>query len=123
MAFADPQAVTIGSTPGAVSLARTGSGQDTGSFKTADGLVSMTVSSQYGKTRTRRTLRLTRDATVTDPLIPAQSVRASMSCYIVVDTPLYGFTVAEQKDLVLALGVVLSASSGAKASQLLGGEN
>lgn len=123
MAFADPQDVTIGTTPGAVSMKRTGSGPDTGSFKTPDGLVKMSVSHQYGKTRTRRTLRLTRDATVTDPLIPAQSVQASMSVYIVVDTPLYGFTIAEQKELLLAHGVLLSASTGAKASQLLGGEN
>ena len=122
MAFADPQSVTIGTTPGAVSLPRTGSGQDTGAFKSADGLVKFTVASSYGK-RTRRTVRLTRDATVTDPLIPAQSVQASMSCYIVVDTPVYGFTVAEQKDLVVALATFLTASSGAKVTQLLGGEN
>jgi hypothetical protein len=46
-----------------------------------------------------------------------------MRCYVVVDTPVNGFTVTEQKYLVDALSAYLAASSGAKVTQLLGGEN
>jgi hypothetical protein len=46
-----------------------------------------------------------------------------MSCYIVVDVPPTGYTVVEQKQIVDALTAYLTASSGARATQLLGGEN
>jgi hypothetical protein len=46
-----------------------------------------------------------------------------MSVYMVVDHPVNGFTVVEQKYLVDALTAYLSASTGAKVTQLLGGEN
>jgi hypothetical protein len=46
-----------------------------------------------------------------------------MSVYLVVDTPKTGYTVAEQKQIVDALTAYLTASSGARATQLLGGEN
>jgi len=46
-----------------------------------------------------------------------------MSSYLVVDTPVNGYTVAEAKAVVDALVAYLTASSGAKVAQLLGGEN
>jgi hypothetical protein len=46
-----------------------------------------------------------------------------MSSYIVVDTPVNGYTTTEAKQVVDALVAYLSASSGAKVTQLLGGEN
>jgi hypothetical protein len=46
-----------------------------------------------------------------------------MSFYVVADTPVTGYTVAEQKQVVDALVAYLTASSGAKVTQLLGGEN
>jgi hypothetical protein len=42
---------------------------------------------------------------------------------MVVDTPVNGFTVAEAKGVVDALVAYLTASTGAKVTQLLGGEN
>jgi hypothetical protein len=46
-----------------------------------------------------------------------------MSCYIVVDIPVQGYTVVEQKQIVDGLTAYLTASSGARVTQLLGGEN
>lgn len=120
MAFADPQSVTISGV--AISLPRTGSALNTGSFDSNDGLVGLDVASQYGK-RTRRTLRLDHSKIAPDPLISSTNVKYSMSTYIVVDTPVTGYTVAEAKAVIDAFVAYLAASSGAKITQLLGGEN
>lgn len=120
MAFADPQSVTINSV--ATSLPRTGSGESTGNFTSADGAVKLTVSHQYGK-RTRRQYRLTQTKTAADALIPSQNVVLNMSAYLVVDHPKNGFTVTEQAYLVAALAAELAESSGARVTQLLGGES
>jgi hypothetical protein len=120
MAFADPQTVTINAVD--KTLARTSSGQNAGGFKTNDGLVALTVSSAYGK-RTRRTARIDVSKIAPDPLISDRNIQYSMSTYIVVDAPVTGYTVAEQKQIVDALTAWLSASSGAHTTQLLGGEN
>jgi hypothetical protein len=122
MALADPQSVTIGSTPGTVSLPRTSSGPNSGEYTSSDGTVKMTVSHAYGK-RTRRTIRLTETAISADPFIPDRNLTSSMSCYLVIDHPVNGFTVTQQKELVLALGAALAASTGALAGKLVGGEN
>lgn len=120
MSYADPQSVTINAVP--VSLPRTSSGVNSGGFSSADRTVQLDVASSYGK-RTRRTVRLTQSKISADPLIPSQNSRSSMSVYMVVDHPVNGFTVTEQKYLVDALTAYLSASTGAKVTQLLGGEN
>lgn len=120
MAYADPQSITVGGT--AASLPRTGSGANGGSFTTSDGKYKIDVSHQYGR-RQRRTIRLTEKKISADPLIPSQNSVTSMSTYIVVDTPLNGYTTAEAKAVVDALVAFLAASSGAKVTQLLGGES
>jgi len=120
MSFADPQ--TINTLGGNTSLPRVSSGQNAGAFSSADGTVQLSVSSAYGK-RTRRTVRLTQSKISADPLVPSQNVRNSMSVYIVVDHPVNGFTAAEQKTATDVLVAYLTASTGAKVTQLLGGEN
>lgn len=120
MAFADPQSVTINAV--AISLPRTGAGSNAGTFTSNDGLVKIDVSSSYGK-RVRRQLRLQHSKISSDPLNTAQNQKYSMTTYIVTDTPVSGYTVTEQKQIVDALVAFLSASSGAKVTQLLGGEN
>jgi hypothetical protein len=122
MAFADPQSVTIGSTPGTVSLPRTSSAIAYGDFTASDGSVKMTVSHQYGK-RVRRTIRVTETALTADPFVPDRNNQSSMSCYLVIDTPVNGFTVTQQKELVLSLGTALAASSAALAVKFVGGES
>jgi hypothetical protein len=46
-----------------------------------------------------------------------------MSTYLVVDVPVTGFTIAETKQIIDGLTAYLTASSGARVTQLLGGEN
>lgn len=120
MSFADPQSVTINGV--ATSLPRVSSGTDSGKFQTSDGLVVMSISSSYGK-RIRRAVRLAQTKSSTDPIVPAQNLVASMSATLVVDVPLLGYTITEEKYIVDALTAWATASSGAKITQLLGGEN
>lgn len=120
MSYADPQSVTIGATP--YSLPRVSSGVGSGAFRSADNTVDLSVSSSYGR-RIRRTVRLTTSKIVADPIVPNQNVKTSMSTYLVVDTPVNGYTVAEAKQVVDALVAYLAASTGARVTQLLGGEN
>lgn len=120
MAFTDPQTVTINAI--AKVLPRTSTAANAGIFTKDDGDVKLSISSAYGK-RTRRTARIDNRKTAQDPLFPVQNTAYSMSCYIVCDVPLVGFTVAEQKQVVDGFLAWLSASSGAAITKLLGGEN
>lgn len=120
MAFADPQSVTINAV--ANSLPRTSSGLNTGAFTKDDGNVKLEVSHSTGK-RIRRQLKLTHRKVAADPLLSGANVSYSMSTYIVVDTPTVGYSVAEAKQIVDALVAYLAASTGARVTQLLGGEN
>lgn len=120
MAFADPQTVTINAV--AQTLPRVSSDHNAGSFSKDDGLVKLTVSHQYGK-RTRRLVRLDHAKIAADPLLAGVNARFNMSVSLVIDTPTVGYTVAEAKQIGDALTAYLTASSGARLTQLLGGEN
>lgn len=120
MAYTDPQSVTINAV--AVSLPRTSSGVDAGSFTSNDGTVKLSVSHSYGK-RNRRTVRLEHSKIAPDPLISSTNIKHSMTAYIVVDTPVTGYSVVEAKQIVDALTAYLTASSGGNVTKLLGGEN
>jgi len=120
MAFADPQSVTINAVP--ISLPRIAAGVGSGAFQSADGATKLSISNSYGK-RTRRMARIDVQKNAADPLNPTSNLPYNMACYVVVDVPLFGYTVAEQKQVVDGLSLYLSASSGARVTQLLGGEN
>lgn len=120
MAFADPQTVTVNAI--ALTLPRTGYLPTSGVFTTADGLSKLTISDTYGAKRTRRTARWDFAKIAADPLISAQNIRYTGSMYIVVDQPITGYTVAELKLQSDGFLAYLTASSGAKMTQLLGGE-
>lgn len=122
MAFSDPQSITL--TSGAVSLPRTASGVNTGSFTANDGTSQLVVASTGGNTkRVRRSFRLNASKIVTDPLASDRNIPVSMSVYLVVDMPPTGFSVADATDQVKALMGNLSASTYANLAKLLGGEN
>lgn len=120
MAYADPQSVTINAV--AQSLARVSSERYKGVFQKDDGLVALTVSHQLGS-RTRHQLRLDHAKIAANPFDSSLNARYSMSAYLVVDVPLVGYTIAEQKQVVDGLTAYCTASSGAKITQLLGNEN
>jgi hypothetical protein len=119
VAFADPQSVTINAV--ANSLPRISSGVNTGAFQKDDSTVKLSVSHQYGS-RTRRQLRLDHSKIAAD-VFTSDNTKYSMSAYVVIDVPTTGYTIAEQKQIVDALTAYLTASSGARVTQLLGSEN
>lgn len=117
--FTDPQSVTISGT--AVSLPRTAAGTNQGGFASNDGLVTMKVADSYGS-KIRRTLELGHSKIAADPFLTGVNNKYSMRAYLVVETPQVGYTVAEAKAVVDALVAYLTASTGARVTQLLGGE-
>ncbi len=120
MAFADPQSVTISGA--ARSMPRVSSGVNSGQFSAADQLTKLSVSHTYGK-RVRHLIRIDDSKIATDPLLAGQSVPVSMSAYLVIDVPLVGYDQAQQKAVTDGFLAALTASTGAKITQLLGGEN
>jgi len=116
MAFSDPQTVLT------QALARTGSGLDSGSFTKDDGTRKLEISHFYGK-RTRRVMKFTDTKNAADPLNPTLNKPYSMSATLTVDIPPFGYTVAEAKVITDGLVAYLTASSGARVTQLLGGES
>jgi len=92
-----------------------------GTFLTNDGLTGLVVSQSLGR-RNRRSIRLNARKIAADPFNSDLNAEYSMSAYLVVDTPKVGYTVAEAKQVVDALVAYLAASTGAKVTQLLGGE-
>ncbi len=123
MGFADPQVVTF-PTAGAVSMPRTGSGINAGSFRSASGNTWFDISHQYTKrNRARRTARLNFKKLSADPLVTGQFIEHVVSCYIVVDAPITGLTAAELKDITDGFATWMTATSAANMVKLHGGEN
>lgn len=120
MAFADPTTITIGGT--AYTLPRTSSGANSGAYTKDDATIQMVISHTYGK-RTRRMLALNTNKITTDPFVPATNLRVGSRVYLVVDSPVAGFSVTELKDQVVALATYVTASSAAQALKLIGGES
>lgn len=118
--FPDPQSVTINAV--AVPLPRTSSGPNSGVFTANDGAVKESVSHQYGK-RNRHLFRIDHSKWAPDPLVSGNNNKYSMSAYIVVDAPVFGYTVTEQKQVIDGFLAQINASSGALLTKFLGGEN
>jgi len=120
MAFSDPQSITISAvtTP----LPRTSTGTNGSEYTSADGLIKLAANSTYGR-RTRRVLRVDHSKITSDPFIPAQNTKVSMSNYIVFDVPVVGYTNAEALAVYTGFKAAFTASSDALISKLLGGES
>lgn len=118
--LADPQSVTINAV--AQSLPAVSRALNASTYRKDDGNVTLSISNSYGK-RTRRSVRLDFRKIAADPLVSAQNIVYTMAAYLVIDTPITGFTVAEAKQIVDALTAYLTASSGAKVTSVLGGES
>lgn len=121
MAFADPQIITVNAV--AQTMPRVSSGLGTGSFVTNDSNFRLEVAHSYSK-RARHTIVFKQRKIAADPLISANNVEFNQSVRVTFDGPLnQGFTVAEQKLLWDGFATWFAATSGAKVTQLLGGEN
>jgi hypothetical protein len=121
MAFADPQSVTISGA--ATSLPRTLSNETHSQYTKDDQTVTLRVMhSDSGKRRTDAfSLKQTKIAA--DPFVTGLSKEEYIQVNISVNRPKAGFTVTEAKALVDAILAYASASTGAKITQLLGGEH
>lgn len=117
--FSDPQTVTISAI--AQTLARTGVTANSGTFQKSDGNVGLVVGQAVGK-RSRRSLRLNHRKIAANPFDSSINAEYSMSAYLVIDVPPVGYSVAEAQAVVDGFLAYLSAASGAKVTQLLGGE-
>lgn len=120
MAFSDPQSVTPHGT--AVSLPRTGQGNDSGDFRSADNGLQLKIKQSYGR-RTHREIRLVEDKIVSDPLYAGQNLKVSSSVYLVIDHPNQGFSPTELKELAKGLIANLTASTDANLIKFVGGES
>jgi hypothetical protein len=118
--FADPQTITINAVP--ITLPRTGSALDSGTFTKDDAAYKESISHAYGK-RTRRTIRLDAKKLAPDVMDGSLNVPYTMAVYCVVDVPTVGYTLTEQKQICDGFLAYLTASSGAKVAQFLGGES
>jgi hypothetical protein len=120
MAFTDPQTVTISAvtTP----LPRTSVEENGSEYTSADGLIKLTASHDYGR-RARRMLRIDTSKMAPDPFRPVENVKVSMSCYMVFDLPLAGYTATEALAVYTGFKTQYSAGSDALIVKLLGGES
>ncbi len=119
MAFADPQSINNGA---AITLPRTGFGANSGTFKSADGTTTLTISHTIGK-RNRSIVRVDYSKIAADPFVAGQNNTVSMSTYVLVDVPKQGYSTTEIVNNVAAMFTLLTASTNAKLTQFVGGEN
>jgi hypothetical protein len=120
MAFSDPQSITISGS--AISLPRVSTGDGLSKYQSGDGLTQFTASSAYGR-RTRRVLRVDQSKISADPFLPAQNVKVGMSCYLVFDLPVAGYSGSDAKAVFTGFNSMITASSAAMVDKLLGGES
>jgi len=120
MSLTDPNSITIGgvTTP----LPRTSVDEDRSEYTSADGLIQLTASHDYGK-RVRRMIRIDTSKLTSDPFKPAENVKVGMSVYTVFDLPPAGFSNADALAAWVGFNTLLTATSNANISKLLGGES
>lgn len=101
--FADPQSLTYATV--AKSLPAIGRGETQSEYKLYDGTTAVydLVLSHQFKARNRCVARLRRDAVVTDPLVPANSIQASASATLTIDFPTSGLTPTDAQNLANCL--------------------
>lgn len=116
--FSDPQSVTYAAVAKSLPAISRGESQSVYALNDTGVGYTLTLSHQF-KTRNRVVARLQRDSSVTDPIIPAQNIRASMTATFTMDFPNAGLTTADAQALGKALVGFLSDATLLK---LAGGE-
>lgn len=116
--FSDPQSVTYSTV--AKSLPAIGRSDSQSEYKLNDsGVVYDLILSHQFKARNRVVARLQRDSAVSDPLVPAQNILASMTATMTIDFPKVGLSTADAQALGKALRDWLT---DANILKLVGGE-
>lgn len=121
MSFNDPLSINVTGT--AASLPRVSTSGASSTYQSSDQSVKESISHSQDKRKTRRVIRVDLSKIAPDPLISSQNIKYDMSAYLVVQVPVTGFTIAEQKAVVDGLTTQLNASSGALLTKFLGGES
>jgi len=122
ISLADPQTITINAvtTP----LPRTFSQGNESAYTSADGLWKLSLNHNLVKQgRTRHLLRFDHAKLTPDPFLPAQNVRVGTAIYLVVDTPPAGYTNTEIMQVYTGVKTLMTASSDAIITKLIGGES
>lgn len=119
--FADPQTITVGAVPHTLPRVGSPKPQTVGVFTNGDQTMTVNVHQNQTSNRFRREFRVTSSKVAADPITNANT-RASASVIIAFDEPKSGFTDAELLDLLTGAVAQLTASTNAKAKQLLAGE-
>lgn len=124
MSFTEPLSVTI-APASAVLLPRINSGKENASeYVSADSNLHVEASHQYGTKRTRRMLRLDVAKVAPDAFRPAENVKVTMGIYMVFDVPQAGgFTNTEILAAYTGYKTLITASSDALITKLIGGES
>lgn len=117
--LADPQSVTVAGT--ALSLPRTAVGATSAVYNTPDQTTSLKVSQLKNGDNVRTIVSLQSTKIAADPLT-AVSKRLTSTVSITVSSPSTGFSPTELKDQLVGLATLLTASSGATAIKVIGGE-
>jgi len=119
--FSDPQSLTINAV--ATSIPKTSVNGSSSVYTSADGNVTMTISHNRDK-RLRSVIRVEQKKVAADPLLADRNVPTNQTIYLVRNAPLNGlFSNTEQKYLLDALTLFLTASSGANAVKFIAGES
>lgn len=116
MSLADPQSIDIGA--GAVSLPRVSVGPYQAEYLSADGNLGYRISHDI-RNRIRSVARIDVRKVAQDPLFPVQNAPFTMSAYLVVDSPLFGYTGTELEDASAGLLTNLTASTNANLIKLV----
>jgi len=123
MALTDPQTITINAVPG--SMPRVFSEGSESSYMTSDGLWKLSLNHNLVKQgRTRHLLRFDHAKIAANPLVTSQNERVTMAIYMVVEVPPPGwYSLTEQQQVYTGFKGLMTASSDAIVTKLLGGES
>lgn len=99
--FADPQSLTVNAV--AKSLPRVSTQGRTSKYENPTEGLTLDVNHRITKTQTSRLVKVTKTKIAADPLDPTVNQSYSMSAHVVINTPVSGFTDAEQLQIVKAL--------------------
>lgn len=121
--FKDP--INIQLNGNAKSLPRVYEEKNGTAYRTFEGDLSIDIAHSYVAKRGRRRsmLKLTTNQIVADAYVANTKRPVSMSAYVVIDSPLLGFSAQDKENLVVALADYLKATSNEAAKKLIGGES
>jgi len=106
--FADPQSVTVNAV--AQSMPRLSSTGTSAVYSKADGTFKLNISHTEAKERIRSMVRIDQKAIVADPLTAVNDYE-TLSFYVVVDRPAFGFSSTQVDQLIAGLKTWLDSTA------------